>query len=89
MGILNQRYITYAEAQELYNVGRSKLQRMVVNGVIEAYRPGKETLLDAASGDFVRVKKMGVFHCLADIAMAHDLRHGADVDAIHDQVAGR
>lgn len=51
MGILNQRYITYAEAQELYNVGRSKLQRMVVNGVIEAYRPGKETLLDAASVD--------------------------------------
>ncbi|MBM9616453.1 excisionase family DNA-binding protein [Desulfobulbus rhabdoformis] len=49
MSILNQKYITYAEAQELYSVGRSRLQRLVVNGVIEAYRPGKETLLDSAS----------------------------------------
>ena len=49
MSILNQKYITYAEAQKLYSVGRSRLQRLVVTGVIEAYRPGKETLLDSAS----------------------------------------
>ena len=49
MCILNQKFITYAEAQQLYSVGRSKLQRLVVTGVIEAYRPGKETLLDAVS----------------------------------------
>lgn len=49
MSILNQKYITYAEAQELYSIGRSRLQRLVVTGVIEAYRPGKETLLDSAS----------------------------------------
>lgn len=51
MGIMNQRYITYAEAQKLYSVGRSRLQRLVVTGIIEAFRPGKETLLDAVSVD--------------------------------------
>lgn len=43
------RFLTYAEAQALYGVGRSKLQRLVVRGEIVAYRPGKATLLDLAS----------------------------------------
>ena len=43
------RFLTYAEAQALYGVGRSKLQRLVVRGEITAYRPGKATLLDAGS----------------------------------------
>ena len=43
------RFLTYAEAQAMYGVGRSKLQRLVVRGEIVAYRPGKATLLDAGS----------------------------------------
>ena len=43
------RFLTYAEAQEKYGVGRYKLQRLVVRGEIAAYRPGKATLLDAGS----------------------------------------
>ena len=43
------RFLTYAEAQAMYGVGRSKLQRLVVRGEIVAYRPGKSTLLDHAS----------------------------------------
>ena len=42
------RFLTYAEAQALYGVGRS-MQRLVVRGEIVAYRPGKATLLDAGS----------------------------------------
>ena len=48
---MSDRYITYAQAQELYSVGRTRLQRLVVTGVIEAFRPGKQTLLDAVSVD--------------------------------------
>lgn len=51
MGIQNQRYITYAEAQELYGVSRMTFNRLVRSGVIEAFRPGKKTLLDAVSVD--------------------------------------
>lgn len=47
----NTPYLTYQEAQEKYQVGRSKLQRLVVTGVITAYRPGKETMLDSSSLD--------------------------------------
>ena len=43
------RFLTYAEAQALYGVGRSTLQRLVVRGEIVAYRPGKAVLLDHAS----------------------------------------
>lgn len=49
MGIQNQRYITYAEAQELYGVSQMTFNRLVRSGVIEVFRPGKKTLLDAVS----------------------------------------
>ncbi|MCB2218078.1 MAG: helix-turn-helix domain-containing protein [Desulfobulbaceae bacterium] len=48
---MDDRYLTYAQAQKIYFVGRSKLQRLVVTGVVEAFRPGKETLLDSISLD--------------------------------------
>ena len=51
MGIQNQRYITSAEAQELYGVSQRTFNRLVRSGVIEAFRPGKKTLLDAVSVD--------------------------------------
>lgn len=46
---MSERFITYEQAQDRYSLGRSRLQRLVVTGVIEAYRPGKQTLLDATS----------------------------------------
>jgi excisionase family DNA binding protein len=51
MNILNQRFFTYAEAQEVYGVSRMTLNRLVARGAIEAYRPGRKTLLDAVSLD--------------------------------------
>ena len=51
MGIQNQRYITYAEAQELYGVSQRTFNRLVRSGVIEAFRPSMKTLLDAVSVD--------------------------------------
>jgi excisionase family DNA binding protein len=51
MGIMDQRYLTYTEAQKLYGVGRTRLQKLVTSGVVQAFRPGKETLLDAVDLD--------------------------------------
>ena len=44
-----RQYLTYAEAEELYGVSRPTLNRLVARGVIEAYRRGKKTMLDAVS----------------------------------------
>lgn len=45
MVIGGKKYVPYTVAQQMAGVGRSKLQGLVRNGVIEAYQPGKKALL--------------------------------------------
>ena len=50
MIIAGREYLTYAEAEAAIGVSRPTLNRLVARGVIEAYRPGKKTLLAACAG---------------------------------------
>ena len=49
MIIAGREYTTYAEAEANLGVSRPTLNRLVARGVIEAYRPGKKTLLSVES----------------------------------------
>ena len=49
MIIAGREYTTYAEAEANLGVSRPTLNRLVARGVIEAYRPGKKTLLAVES----------------------------------------
>lgn len=44
-------YLTYKQAQDTYAVGRSKLQRFVVAGIVAAHQLGRKRLLKAEDLD--------------------------------------
>lgn len=43
------KLLTYDEAAQLYRCSKKTLERAVKSGAIDAYRPGKLVLLDAAT----------------------------------------
>ena len=44
-----EKLITFKEAEERYGVSRPTLNRLIVKGVLDAYRPGKKTLISINS----------------------------------------